>query len=353
MIDWALVSKVAGVVAGESRGAPFAGHHIPDIARDAEQRVVAYTGLTPATMLPRPELISRPGWIAANVDSMRPFFDALEQRIEDAGPTPGGNGLLGRAGRAASGAVLSTHLGGLTGFLAQRVLGQYEMPLLDPDGRARLLLVGPNLARTAEKLGASDADLLRWVTLHEVTHGVQFTAVPWLRSHLAAALNELLDSLEMRVSASAALRIPSADELREVVQNARSGGLITFVIGQERRALLDRLQTTMAVIEGHAEHVMDAVGADVIPSQAALRAALELRRATRSTPLRLIERVLGLELKLRQYREGKRFCDWVVRRGGPPALNRVWASPEALPTPAELADPDVWIARTDAAALTS
>ena len=126
----------------------------------------------------------------------------------------------------------------------------------------------------------------------------------------------------------------------------RRGELVTLVIGRERRVLVDRIQATMAVVEGHAEHVMDAVGAEVIPSQAELRAALERRRQDRSGPMRLLERVLGFELKLRQYRDGKRFCDHVVERVGIEGLNRVWSAPHALPTLAELGDPDAWIART-------
>ena len=118
------------------------------------------------------------------------------------------------------------------------------------------------------------------------------------------------------------------------------------MIGRERRVLVDRIQATMAVVEGHAEHVMDAVGADVIPSLDQLRAALERRREGRSGPMRLLERVLGFELKLRQYRDGKRFCDAVVERAGIEGLNRVWSAPHALPTLAELADPDSWLART-------
>ena len=125
-----------------------------------------------------------------------------------------------------------------------------------------------------------------------------------------------------------------------------TGRIYSTVIGRERRVLVDRIQATMAVIEGHAEHVMDAVGAEVIPSQAELRVALERRRMARSGPMRLLERVLGFELKLRQYRDGKRFCDAVVERIGIEGFNRVWSAPHALPTLAELVDPDAWIART-------
>ena len=348
MIDWSLVTRIAGAVSGDSQRGTYAGKNIDPVAEDAQRRVVAYSGMTPDAPLPRPELVSRPDWIAANVTSMRPVFDSLEARLG----AQGLGGPLGRASRAASSAILSAHLGALTGFLSQRVLGQYDMPLLDPNGSSRLLLVVPNVLHTAERRDADRDDLLRWVTLHEVTHAVQFTSVPWLREHLASGLRELLDSLELRVSASPSMRMPTSADLRELARGARRGELISFVIGRERRALVDRLQSTMAVIEGHAEHVMDAVGAEIIPSQAQLRDALERRRATRSTPLRLIERILGIELKMRQYREGKRFCDWVIERGGTEALNRVWSSPEALPSADELADPDLWLTRTAAGLVT-
>jgi coenzyme F420 biosynthesis associated uncharacterized protein len=367
VIDWKLVTRIAGSVARETDRGSFAAKDIEPVARDAQQRIVAYTGMHPVSPLPPPELVTRADWIDANVASMRPIFDSLEKRLGDLDAHarrqfkgPGGalgghvaGAVIGRAGRAASGALLSAQLGALTGFLSQRVLGQYDMPLLDPAGKSRLLLVVPNLVRTAEALGGDRDDLLRWVTLHEVTHAVQFSSVPWLRSHLASGLRELLASLELRVASPPAMRMPTVSELREFADGARRGELVTFVLGRERRDLVDRLQCTMAVIEGHAEHVMDAVGAEVIPSQATLREALERRRATRSTPFRLIERLFGLELKMRQYREGKRFCDEVVSRGGTAALDRVWSSPETLPTVAELADPTLWLARTAVPAVTS
>ena len=173
-----------------------------------------------------------------------------------------------------AGALLSVQVGALTGFMAQRVLGQYDIPMLDAQGPARLLLVAPNLGEAAVRLGASGPDLLHWVTLHEVTHAVQFTGVPWLRPHLAGLLREVLESIEVKIDAKRALRLPSSSEVRELLELLRGGDLVTLAIGRDRRALLDRVQATMAVIEGHAEHVMDALGAQVLPTQAALRAAM-------------------------------------------------------------------------------
>jgi len=340
VIDWDLVRRIAEAIGGQAGNAESPPGDIAAIAADAQTRVLAYSRLTPFAPLPEPEMVSRQQWIESNIRSMRPVLDRVGARVG------GGMGLLGRPTRAITRALFSAQVGGLTGFLAQRVLGQYDMPLLDTSGPARLLLVGPNLGGAAERLEVDGAQLLHWVTLHEMTHAAQFGSVPWLRLHLASLVREVVDTLEVKVDPSKGLRLPSTDDLRGWIESIRRGELVTLVIGRERRVLVDRIQATMAVVEGHAEHVMDAVGAEVIPTQAELRTALERRRMARSGPMRLLERVLGFELKLRQYRDGKRFCDAVVNQIGIEGLNRVWSAPHALPTLAELVDPDAWIART-------
>ena len=340
MIDWNLVRRIAEAIAGDGGAAATPPGDLAALARDSETRVLAYTRLVPLSTLPTAEMVSRQLWIEANVRSMRPVLDRVGARVG------GGMGMLGRPGRAVTRALLSAQVGGLTGFLAQRVLGQYDMPLLDASGPPRLLMVGPNLGAAAQKMEVDGADLLHWVTLHEVTHAVQFGSVPWLRLHLAALVREVVDTLEVRLDSSKAMRLPSTEDVRSLVESLRRGELVTLVIGRERRVLVDRIQATMALIEGHAEHVMDAIGAEVIPSQAKLREALVRRRQERTGPMRLLERILGFELKMRQYRDGKRFCDEVVARVGIEGLNRAWTAPHALPTLAELADPDAWIART-------
>jgi coenzyme F420 biosynthesis associated uncharacterized protein len=340
VIDWKLVRRIAEAIGGQGGTASAPDGDLAAIAADSQQRVLAYTQLVPMSELPAPEMVSRTEWIEANLRSMRPVLDRVGARVG------GGMGVLGRPTRAVTRALFSAQVGGLTGFLAQRVLGQYDMPLLDSTGAPRLLLVGPNLGAAAERLDADGEQLLHWVTLHELTHAVQFGSVPWLRLHLASLVREVVDTLEVRIDTSKGLRLPSTDDLRSLIESLRKGELVTLVIGRERRILVDRIQATMAVIEGHAEHVMDAIGAEVIPSQAELRAGLERRRQSRSGPMRLLERVLGFELKLRQYRDGKHFCDTVVERVGIEGLNRVWSAPHALPSLAELVDPDAWIART-------
>jgi coenzyme F420 biosynthesis associated uncharacterized protein len=159
-------------------------------------------------------------------------------------------------------------------------------------------------------------------------------------------IRELLDGAELRIDAKRALRMPRTTDLQRLANAVRTGDLFSLVANPRERATLDRMQATMAVIEGHAEHVMDAVGAPLLPSLPKLRAALDARRRSQSAPARLLQRLLGLELKMRQYEMGKRFCDTVVREGGVAALNRVWHSPETLPTLSEIDDPSSWLRRT-------
>ena len=347
MIDWSIAQRVADVVSG-SPPATRLPHDIEVRALDYAARVSAYTGMTPAEPLPVPEGVDRSEWVAANLESMRPTLEMLAARVEQGSSLGPLSGPL----QSMSGAVMGAQVGALTGVLSTRVLGQFDIALLDPDVPTRLLLVAPNLAEASSRLEADHDELVSWVTIHEVTHAVQFGAVPWLREHLAGLLRELIDGLEVNVATSSLLRLPSAESLRGLVDAARRGELLRVVLGPERQEIIDRIQVTMSLVEGHAEHVMDAVGADLLPSLPKLREAMNRRRTTRSPAWRLLEKLLGLELKLRQYEEGRRFCDAVVDSGGIALLNRAWVAPAALPTPAELADPQRWIDRTNVPVVT-
>jgi coenzyme F420 biosynthesis associated uncharacterized protein len=340
VIDWSLATQVArGVSRLQPAGDPAPFELLEGPAEESERLVSAYTGLVPAAPIPAAEAIGRDEWSDANLRSLKGVLDPVSDRLGDGlGPLSGivGTGL---------GVLLAAECGALSGFLAGRVLGQYEFPVLDPEAPARLLFVAPNLGHAATQLDAEADQLLRWVALHETTHALQFGAVPWLRGHLAACVRELLEG--MTFQGGSLMKIPDLADLRGLADRVREDGIATLALGPERRELFDGMQALMAVLEGYAEHVMDAVGGDVLDDLPALRGALNRRRRERSGFLRLFERLIGMDLKLRQYEQGKRFCDAVVARGGIEALNRAWDSPEAMPTLAELDDPVAWIARTE------
>ena len=344
MVDWTLASQIAQFVAGKPETVPL-GAKLADASEESERLVTAYTRLRPSDPLPRAEAVGRPEWIEANLASMSDLLDSVTERVTDR------LGALRGPLQAAAGYLLAAEIGVVVGYLSQRVLGQYEVVLLDPDSKGRLLFVEPNIADAAKTMGAGvDPDeFLRWVALHETTHAVQFGGVPWLRPHLAGLVRELTGALSLDPGKLFS-GLPGLDDLKGLLDAVREGGVAALMLNPEQRDLVDRVQAFMAVLEGYAEHVMDAVGADVIPNLPELRAGLQRRRADRTGLLRVFEKMIGMDLKMRQYEQGKRFCDGVVELAGIEGLNRVWTGPELFPTMAELDDPAGWLERTAPAA---
>jgi coenzyme F420 biosynthesis associated uncharacterized protein len=341
MVDWSLARQVARLTAGSGdEGPPQAD--VVALCAEMEQHVAAYTGLAPATPVPGAELVSRSDWASVNLDLLAqlldPVADRLDGRLDFAGPLAG-------ALKAGAAATLAAEAGLVIGYVAQRVLGQYEVSLLGGDAPPRLLFVAPNLRKAVRELDVDAESFHRWICAHELTHVFQFQGVDWLRGHLGGMVRRYLSTVEVRIEGGAAGGLPSLPDPARLAEAFREGGLAALVQAKEQRALMGQMQAAMAVVEGYSEHVMDAIAADAIPGHEALRTAMDARRRSRSAPERLIERLLGLDMKMRQYEQGKTFCDAVAAEGGMEALNRVWASPETLPTEAELERPLEWLAR--------
>ncbi len=341
VIDWIVAEWIAARIAGEGR-APVPQIDLAPIVADAQERVVAYTGLVPEGPIPSAEGVSRREWVASNISSTRALIEPMLERLTDRlGPVkPAAQLWLGVTG--------SSEVGLLVGYLAQRVMGQYELVLLKEraDGRPpRLLFVMPNLGEAIRRFDADEREFITWVALHEVTHAVQFGGVPWLQDHLAGLIRELLESAEERMGRRRELHIPSRETVERVGRAALRADLLGMIASEPERAVMDRAQAVMAVIEGHAEHVMDVVAPELLPSLPDLRRALDERRRVQSPFGRLLSRLLGLEMKLKQYERGKIFCDEIVRGGGDAALRHLFSAPEALPTLAEIDDPSAWLRR--------
>jgi coenzyme F420 biosynthesis associated uncharacterized protein len=343
MVDWSIARQVARLAAGtepppgKAGAADFAG-----LSANAERLVADYTGLTLVEPVPAAEPVRRREWAEINIHTLQGFLDPVAERmsarLERTGPFAG-------ALRAAAGATLAAEVGLIAGYMSQRVLGQYEVSLLQPDTPARLLYVAPNLGHAIGELDVDADAFLAWIALHEMTHVFEFSGVPWLRSYMADLLREYLHSVEVRIDSGGAGALPRLPAIAELVDQFREGGLVALVQTSEQRDLMRRLQAAMSVVEGYSEHVMDAVGGEHLENYAGLREAMERRRANRSAPQRLLEKLLGLDLKMRQYDQGKRFCDGVAARGGIELLNRVWEAPASLPRLGELNDPGAWVDR--------
>ncbi|MCD0452299.1 zinc-dependent metalloprotease [Actinocorallia sp. API 0066] len=350
MIDWGtavqtgarLVRPGPQVSAEEAREVV---RELRELSAVAQEHVREFTRMD---VLPDPKpatVVDRPGWIKANVDGFRvvlePLVDKLSERRPSAGPVGIAVDLVGSR-------VTGMQMGAILAYMASRVLGQYELFLPpDPSGQAptgRLTLVAPNIVQTERELGVDTRDFRLWVCLHEETHRAQFTAVPWLRGYVQDQMTRFL--LASDIGPTELLdRIKDA---AEAVADAVRGGestLIDAIQSPEQREILDRLTAVMTLVEGHGDFVMDAVGPGVVPTVAQIRSKFNGRRGGGSRLDKTIRRLLGIDIKMKQYAEGSRFVRRVHAEVGMEGFNQVWASPETLPTLDEIADPSVWIAR--------
>ncbi|MBA3301945.1 MAG: zinc-dependent metalloprotease [Thermoleophilaceae bacterium] len=342
IVDWGLARQIAGFAAG-SDPTPALGVDLQALADAAEGQVAGYTGLALSGACPPAEALDRRAWAEVNLATLADFLDPVGERL---GGRMEGAGPLAGALRAAAGATLAAEAGLVVGYMSQKVLGQFELSLMQPESAPRLLFVTPNLDRTLRQHGELDREsFIGWVVLHEMTHVLQFGGVPWLRGHMSALLQEYLRSVEVRIERGQAGGLPSMPDPARIIESFREGGLVALVQTREQRSIMGRMQATMAVIEGYSEHVMDAVGEQVLPHYAGLREAMDRRRRSRSTPERILMKLLGMDMKMRQYEDGKRFCDAVADRHGLERLNRVWAEPGCMPALSELSEPDTWAAR--------
>jgi coenzyme F420 biosynthesis associated uncharacterized protein len=347
MVDWDLAGRTARRLVGpgpqttrEEAAAVVAELH--EAAATAVGHVQQLTGLAPAAGGPVPEVavVDRPGWVDANTSGMSALLDPLvDQLTERSGSRPGP--LATAIGSRATG----VQAGGVLAFLSSRVLGQYEV--FGTGGR--LLLVAPNIVDAERRLGVDPSDFRLWVCLHEVTHQLQFTGVPWLKGHLEAQIAEFVEATDLSPDV---LRERLQDLLRSLGDAIRGGdgdggseGLLALVRDPRQREVLDRVTAVMSLVEGHAEYVMDGVGPDVVPSVRTLRKRFAQRRKGRGPLDRVLRRLLGLEQKMKQYADGRTFVGGVVDLVGMEGFNRVWTGPETLPRIEELTEPARWVER--------
>ncbi|HZG96406.1 MAG TPA: zinc-dependent metalloprotease [Mycobacteriales bacterium] len=312
----------------------------------AEQHVRDYTHLVNhAADGGAVAVVDRIGWVQANLDGFKFVLEPLAEKLTERRGAP--SGLAAVVGPKVTGAQVGTVLS----YLASRVLGQYELFIPAEDGAGRLTLVAPNIVDVERELGVDPHDFRLWVTLHEVTHRTQFTAVPWLRSYFtgevrAFVLASDLDPQEL---------FTRLKDAATAVRAARSGAddspsVIEALQTPEQREILGRLQALMSLLEGHGDFVMDGVGPAVVPTAALIRRRFDQRRKGAGPLDRLVRKLLGLDLKMKQYADGEKFVHHVVDAVGMTGFNRVWTSPETLPTSEEIKHPQAWVDRVRPAA---
>lgn len=331
-VDWALAAASGRRVAGVLGDGPATTAYTRERAAEelladavaAEEHVLRVTGLVTPGAVPPARTVDRREWVSAAARSMEALIEPDDARHP---------GLGARLAGVQAGAML--------GMVSGSVLGQY-----DPFGVAggELLLVVPNVLAVERALRLRPEDFRMWVCLHEVTHRVQFAANPWLRDYMRENVAALAGT-----AGAGSVGDLLARTRRALSGGARNSGIIgvlEIAAPPEQFAAVERLLMLGTLLEGHADHVMDAAGPAVIPTVATIRAAFDRRRAAPSNPFqRLLRALMGMDAKIAQYVRGKKFVDAVVAEVGMERFNRVWTGPETLPLPDELDEPQRWIAR--------
>jgi len=340
LIDWGVAAATAHrllptgpvVVADE---AARTVHQLRVLAVAAEGHVRELTGMDDGRPPQPAEVVDRPGWVDAATSGMRLLL--ADHRAPDG------------MGRRLLATTAGVQVGVALAFLGSRVLGQYDPFGGSASAPGHLLLVAPNVLTVQRALDVPAEDFRMWVCLHEATHRLQFNAVPWLREHFATQVQAFVSATEDPDSLFGMVsRLPAA--LRGARRGKAGGavdrlGLLSLLQSPEQRAVLDRLLALATLLEGHADHVMDAVGPSVVPSVRQIRQRFTARRQGGGLAERMMRALLGIDAKLRQYAEGAAFTRSVVEAVGMAGFNAVWTSPETLPTRAEITDPAVWLRR--------
>jgi coenzyme F420 biosynthesis associated uncharacterized protein len=357
LVDWDLAARVGRRVAGggQLEARPAWSRQFTELSTTADQAVAEFTGLGGELPPPVAEPLDRAQWVEANLATLRRVLRPLAEKVATrrawraTGPVPS-------AMRSSTRVLTGAEAGTLLGYVGQRVLGQYDLPVPRPnggalvpsavqsDGEGTVWYVVPNIVATERRQGFRPAHFRLWIALHETAHRRQFRGVPWLAGHVQGLLDEYLGSVQ--VDEEGLRRVAQrAEELARRVLSGERIDLLDLLVSPQQRGTLNRVQATMTVLEGHGEFVMDQVGARLVPGHDRMRQVLHERRQSAGPGARLLQELLGLRQKMDQYSQGEAFVRRLYARGGMAAVNLAFSAPVALPTMDEVRDPDRYLAR--------
>ncbi|GLW30221.1 zinc-dependent metalloprotease [Actinoplanes regularis] len=343
-VDWDLAAATAGAL---SKSGPAVSYddaarvvsELRELTEEAAGHVAEYTGLTSQVEVSPVRVVDRRDWAKVNIVGLQQVINPLVTKLSGDKPP-------GAFAEAIGSRVTGVQAGTILAYLSGRVLGQYEVFSGDP---GQLLLNAPNIVEVERKIDADPRDFRLWVCLHEVTHRTQFTAVPWMRGYFLGEVQAFVDASQGGEHMLERLRRGVAT-LSDALRDSESRvSVLDIVQTPGQKAVLDRLTALMTLLEGHAEFVMDGVGPEVIPTVESIRAKFNRRREGGNPLEKAVRRLLGIEVKMRQYAEGRKFVHGVVERVGMDGFNKIFESPLTLPWLDELGDPDAWVARVHGA----
>ena len=353
MVAWDLAAKVAVRVGGRE---PLAASYLyaslaPDfeeLTAQAEELVAEVTGLRSLAGPARARVTDREGWVKANVASfqrlLRPVLDRVGPRMAGAPLSPVTRNLA------------AVQVGTLLGWMSTRVLGQYDLLLIegeDEENQDVVYYVGPNVLALEKRFAFPPREFRLWLALHEVTHRAQFTALPWVRPHFLSLVEKTLGGIDPDPARFLEALRRAVDQVRTGHNPLDDGGLVALLAGEEQHAALQQVQGLMSLLEGHGDVTMNRAATGLVPNAERFHRTLHQRRNELKGPAKLAQKLLGLEAKMKQYELGERFIEAVEAAGGRELFDVIWEGPDRLPDLAEIRDAARWIARVRPAGASS
>ncbi len=348
-IGWDVAEKVAVRIAGreplaDSYHADSLGPDFAELTAEAETLVAEATGLVSTAGPARARVTDRAGWVRANLASFQRMLRPLTGRLGERMPT---NPVAARVTRTLTG----VEVGSLLGWMSTRVLGQYDLLIVDDETAVDqdiVYYVGPNVLALEKRFAFPPREFRLWLALHEVTHRAQFTGIPWLRGYFLSLVEASLGSIEPDPKRFLAALRRAADEVRAGRNPLDEGGLVALLATPDQQQVLGQIGGMMSLLEGHGDVTMDRAGAGRVASAERFSRVLSQRRASTTGVAKAVQKLIGLDAKLKQYEQGERFIEAVEAEGGPAYLNRAWEGPEMLPSLAEIREPALWMGRVSA-----
>lgn len=337
-VNWEIARQIANAVS-EAGGAGQAHdekdvEQLTEAARIAELHLTKVTRLESPAALERIEVVDRRGWADRNLDGMKPLIERFAGRFEGSAAMPG---VLGAVGPF----LIGVQVGFLVGYLSRRVLGQYDLCLPRPGDEA-LYFVYPNIVQVERELEFDPQQFRMWLALHEVTHHLEFQGLRWTRPHFIGLIESFVDASEVDPQQLVEKLQGFGDPERWNYIASHPEELLPLMMTDAQRKVAEDIQSFMSVLEGFAEWAMDAAGKDLLPEFEKMREGINRRRVERSSIEKMLEGLLGIDLKMKQYRAGEKFVSAVARAD---KLDLLWVGAENLPSSAEIENPAAWLSR--------
>lgn len=300
-----------------------------------------------------PRLMSRQEWVTATMpvwtQLAEPVADSIANSLttvlHESAPDNADEMLEGASKimRNVGGTLFAMQLGQVVGQLSSEVVsgGDIGIPLLD---EAQAAIVPQNAIAFGTGLDIDLDQIQLYLAVRELAHARLFRHAKWLRLQLLTSITEYAKGIRIDSSRLEELAASFDPGNPEELRDAMTSGALIPPKSDDQVAALERLETTLAVVEGWVD-VVTAEATKRLPSSAAISETVRRRRASGGPAESAFSTLVGLELRPRRLREAAAMWQQVTDAVGDEKRDELWSHPDNVPVASDIDDPSALIAR--------